>query len=580
MAMREETVEYRDGEAELCGLLVSDDRGGKRPGVLVVHGGAGLDDHARGRARQLAQLGVVVLACDMYGQAVAGDRDRIVSCVLELRDDPGKMCQRAWAGVQALASHPRVNGQIAAVGYCFGGRAVLELARSGADLAGAISVHGSLETARPAAPGDVKAKVLVCHGALDPHVRAAQLAGFIDEMNRAGADWQLTVYGGAMHGFTHDVGPRLRVSPTTPLPTSGASPRSRRSWPRSSTGARGQRSISRLLALDQPSRSGWMRIEPERAGASWRYSSHDRPDPHQPTEPPSRPQPRSRSLDPPSPADRATTREGFGTHMGVIAAMIGVLAHGVPASASAMPRIRNSTAAASSRVVIRWTAHHIPHIEARTLYGIGYGEGYVQATDNLCTLADRFLTEAARRSRFFGPDATYRDQAEAPSVYRNLDSDFFYQRIKDQRTIEHLLSDPAPVGPTRQARSLAAGFAAGYDRYLGHIGVSRLPDPTCRGAAWVRPITALDVWRHLYATQLLASSRALLPEIVAAQPPAPAPSSHATAPAAGGPRGAATRHRVQLRSWSAGEEPGTTAGCRWPTPTFPGTGPSASTRPS
>jgi dienelactone hydrolase len=84
---------------------------------------------------------------------------------------------------------------------------VLELARTGAELAGVISVHGSLESAQPARAGAVKTKLLVCHGALDPHVPTGQVTGFIEEINEAGADWQLIVYGGAMHGFTHDSGP-------------------------------------------------------------------------------------------------------------------------------------------------------------------------------------------------------------------------------------------------------------------------------------------------------------------------------------------------------------------------------------
>jgi dienelactone hydrolase len=143
----------------------------------------------------------------MYGTDVTGDRDRVMASITELVGDREKLSQRALAGVSVLASHPRANGKIAAVGYCFGGRTVLELARSGADLAGVISVHGSLEAATAARPGDVKAKILVCHGALDPHIPTEQVTAFIEEMNAAGTDYQLIVYSGAMHGFTHDVGP-------------------------------------------------------------------------------------------------------------------------------------------------------------------------------------------------------------------------------------------------------------------------------------------------------------------------------------------------------------------------------------
>jgi dienelactone hydrolase len=205
--MNERVIEYQDGEAKFTGLLVRDDDVDTSPGVLVVHGGAGLDDHAKGRARQLARLGYVAFACDMYGEGVRGDSDRVIACITQLRKDRARLAARAIAAVGVLAADRHVNGRIAAVGYCFGGLVVLELARSGADLAAAISVHGSLETTRRARRGDIKAKILVCHGALDPHVPVAQLTGFIEEMNDADADWQLIVYGGAMHGFTHDTGP-------------------------------------------------------------------------------------------------------------------------------------------------------------------------------------------------------------------------------------------------------------------------------------------------------------------------------------------------------------------------------------
>jgi len=203
-----QTVGYREGDTELTGLLAWDGaRRHQRPGILVVHGGAGLDNHAKGRARRLAELGFVVFACDMYGKGVAGNRERVMARIMELRGDPAKLCQRARAGIDVLASQPGVDGRFAAVGYCFGGMTVLELARSGMDLAGVISVHGSLDASRPAQPGLVKAKILVCHGALDPHVPVTQVSAFVEEMNHAGADWQLIVYGGAMHGFTHEAGP-------------------------------------------------------------------------------------------------------------------------------------------------------------------------------------------------------------------------------------------------------------------------------------------------------------------------------------------------------------------------------------
>jgi dienelactone hydrolase len=210
MSIKTQTIGYRHDDAELTGLMFWDDaRNQRRPGVLVVHGGAGLDSHAKARASKLAELGFIVFACDMYGKGVAGNRDRIMARIAELRGNPTRLCLRAQAGLEVLASHPQVRGPLAAVGYCFGGMTVLELARSGTDLAGAISIHGSLSTSRPAQPGTVKAKILVCHGALDPHVPMAHLAAFVEEMDRAGADYQVIAYGGAKHGFTHDTGPTI-----------------------------------------------------------------------------------------------------------------------------------------------------------------------------------------------------------------------------------------------------------------------------------------------------------------------------------------------------------------------------------
>lgn len=209
MALSERGISYRDHNVELRGLLVANEDGTGRPGLLVVHGGAGLDDHARARSRQLADLGLVVFACDMYGRGVAGNRERTVATLTHLVADRSALVRRVMAGIGVLESHPDVNGRIGAVGYCAGGRAVLELARSGVDLAGVVSVHGSLETSGPARPNEIKTKILVCHGALDPYVPAKQVTAFVDEMNAASADYQLIVYGGAMHGFTHDVGPQM-----------------------------------------------------------------------------------------------------------------------------------------------------------------------------------------------------------------------------------------------------------------------------------------------------------------------------------------------------------------------------------
>ena len=209
MAHLPTTIEYRDGETQLSGLLFSDlERRKKRPGLLLVHAGAGLDDHAKARAESYAALGFVVFACDMFGPGVAGNRERVIAMLGELRSDPAKLCQRVRAGLDVLTAQPQVDERVAAIGYCFGGMTVLQMARRGMNLAAAVSVHGSLATVRPATAGSIRAKILVCHGALDPHVPMPHVNAFVDEMEQAGADWQLIMYGGALHGFTHQ-GPSL-----------------------------------------------------------------------------------------------------------------------------------------------------------------------------------------------------------------------------------------------------------------------------------------------------------------------------------------------------------------------------------
>lgn len=205
MSITTHSVSYRHQQTELSGLLAWDDAAsGPRPGVLMVHGGGGIDDHVRGQARRYAALGYAVFACDMLGDGVAGDRERVMAQLRALRDDPDRLCGTAQAGIAAMSACVEVDGCFAAVGFCFGGLCVLSLARAGADLAGVVSMHGSLATPRQAEPGSIMARVLVCHGALDPHVPLVDVVGFAEEMGRAGADWELTMYGGAVHGFTHE----------------------------------------------------------------------------------------------------------------------------------------------------------------------------------------------------------------------------------------------------------------------------------------------------------------------------------------------------------------------------------------
>jgi len=204
MAISRRAVSYLDGQTPLNGQLhCNSSQRGKRPGILLIHGGAGLDDHAKYQADRYAAAGYAVFACDMFGDGVAGNRDRVIKCLMTLRDDPSKLAERGMAGLAALSHCPEADGRVAAVGFCFGGLAALTLARSGARLTAAVSIHGSLATTKPAGPGAITAKVLACHGALDPHVPLQHVTDFAEEMNHARADWQLIIFGGAMHGFTH-----------------------------------------------------------------------------------------------------------------------------------------------------------------------------------------------------------------------------------------------------------------------------------------------------------------------------------------------------------------------------------------
>ena len=186
-------------------------------------------------------------------------------------------------------------------------------------------------------------------------------------------------------------------------------------------------------------------------------------------------------------------------------------------------------AAAAPNVEIRRTSHGIPHIKAKTFYGAAYGYGYAFAQDNLCEMAETYVTVNGERSRYFGPDGSYESRGNGATL-NNLDSDFFFQRIKDDRVVEKLLEQPPPAGPLPEIREGARGYAAGYNAYLAEVGVDGIPDPRCRGKAWVRPITELDAFRRFYQLALLASSGVAIDGIAQAQPPTPATAASRPAP--------------------------------------------------
>jgi dienelactone hydrolase len=189
------------------GFLAYDDSGAaKRPGVLIAPEWVGVNDYARGRARQLAGMGYVAFVLDPYGGGKnAANPQESAAWSTELKNNRRELRARATAAFDVLRSHPRVDpAKTAAIGYCFGGTTALELARSGAEVAGVVSFHGGLATDMPASEGSLKAKILVCHGAVDPFVKDEEVAGFRNEMEAAKADYQLIAYGsGVVHSFTN-----------------------------------------------------------------------------------------------------------------------------------------------------------------------------------------------------------------------------------------------------------------------------------------------------------------------------------------------------------------------------------------
>lgn len=201
------TVEYRQGDTVLEGYLAYDDAVvKKRPGVLVIHEWKGLGPYEKSRAEQLAALGYVAFAADIYGKGVRPATAELAAAEAgKYRGtDRSLLRSRAQAGLAKLASFSEVDpDQLAVIGYCFGGTAALELARSGAGLRGTVSFHGGLNTPMPADALKIRGRVLVLHGADDPYVPPTEIASFQQEMRLAKVDWQMNYYGGAVHSFSN-----------------------------------------------------------------------------------------------------------------------------------------------------------------------------------------------------------------------------------------------------------------------------------------------------------------------------------------------------------------------------------------
>jgi dienelactone hydrolase len=205
-AIKTQTIEYKDGNTVLEGYLAYDDTlKGKLPAVLIVHEWTGIGPYVKNRAEQLAALGYVAFAIDIYGKGVRpANTDEAAKQAAIYRGDRQLMRRRALAGLEQVKKYPFVDpDKIAAIGYCFGGGVVLEMARSGADLKGVVSFHGNLDTPNPADANNIRAKVLVCHGADDPYVSQEQVTAFWNQMRSTKVDWQLIIYANAVHGFTN-----------------------------------------------------------------------------------------------------------------------------------------------------------------------------------------------------------------------------------------------------------------------------------------------------------------------------------------------------------------------------------------
>ncbi|MGW2559458.1 penicillin acylase family protein [Streptomyces sp. NPDC001514] len=186
----------------------------------------------------------------------------------------------------------------------------------------------------------------------------------------------------------------------------------------------------------------------------------------------------------------------------------------LPPAAVADSSARHHPSGGGLSAVIRYTEFGIPHIVAKDYANLGFGTGWAQAADQVCTLADGFVTVRGERSRYFGPDLA--PDGSLSSATKNLSSDLYFRGVRDAGTVEQLLAMPSPAGPSRQVKELMRGWAAGYNAWLKQ---NRITDPSCAGAAWVGPVSTLDVARRGFAVSVLGGQGRGIEGITAAQPP-------------------------------------------------------------
>jgi acyl-homoserine-lactone acylase len=206
-----------------------------------------------------------------------------------------------------------------------------------------------------------------------------------------------------------------------------------------------------------------------------------------------------------------------------ITGLAGGTVGGVALSSASTPKhasaLSGTVTSPSYSATIRRTEGGIPHITSGTYGGVGYGYGYAFAQDNICVMAEDYVTVDAERSRFFGPEGSYPQRGNGVTA-NNLDSDLFFQQIIDSHVIDQLLAQAPPLGPEQEVRDLTRGYVAGYNRYLSDVGgTNGVPDSTCRGKPWVRPITEADAYRRFYQLTELASADVVIDGIAEAQPP-------------------------------------------------------------
>ena len=208
VAVKSRTIEYKIGDQNFEGVFVYPQASkGKIPGVVMVHNWLGVSDETKRQAERMAKLGLAVFAVDVYGKGVrATGPQEAMPLAGKYKGDRKLFRARVMRGLEILREQKEVDPKkIVAAGYCFGGTGVIELARAGADVQAVVSFHGGLDSPSPADGKNIKAKVIALQGADDPYVKPADIAAFQNEMRANNVDWQMTVYGGAVHSFT-DIG--------------------------------------------------------------------------------------------------------------------------------------------------------------------------------------------------------------------------------------------------------------------------------------------------------------------------------------------------------------------------------------